>query len=54
MKGVEHAPGDALKLPGSDELTLESIFSVKYDPHQVMGTKSMDFSSYCRIRILSL
>ena len=33
-------PRDFLKLPGSDELSLESM-SLVYDPHQVMGTKSM-------------
>ena len=32
-------PGDSLKKPGSDELSLESMTSVYYDPHRVMGTK---------------
>ena len=34
-------PGDSLKPPDSDELSLESMSLVLYDPHQVMGTKSM-------------
>ena len=33
-------PGDFLKTPGSDELSLESMSLVQYDSHQVMGTKS--------------
>ena len=34
-------PGDSLKTPDSDELSLESMSLVYYDPHQVMGRKSM-------------
>ena len=34
-------PGYSLKAPGSDELSLESMSLVYYNPHQVMGTKSM-------------
>ena len=34
-------PWDSLKPPGSDELSLESMSLVSYDPNQVMGTKSM-------------
>ena len=34
-------PPGTLKPPGSNELSLESMSLVLYDPHQVMGTKSM-------------